>query len=806
MGKTYDDEISPDEMRTDGDLSPEECDEVEAGEVEAEEETEAEAEEDLTQEEEDYLTEKPGVRFYRVWDKSMRMDHRIDDFNPRRKDSLCSVLRKMTKSDVKWSAKMLGGVDSQRLHIGMAELVAYHWSDVQATADEIGFRVNYVIGLVNDMVQVIYDETVAAEELRMTMGGKYKTSKEVQSAARRNAREITPKRISSLPIECITPLAIGFFGLHLIDTSDGDGSSESATKIGYYDDGSDLYHIEGRDTKGIWVTDDRAVYRLFRLIDATLTDKQITTVIVPQISAYLMGYAPRNRKANHDPFLIPCKNGVYDWKHKTFRDFSKDDTFIWKLRVPYNPAAKNPVRDLVDIYGQPTGEKWDLDSWIYDLFTDDSLTDADSQRRAAEDSRFILEQWIPYMLTPAHAWDKSFIFCSEQGSGGKGCLILLIRSLIGDRAIAEIKLADFDKSFSLQELYEYNKRVIVSEENPVRTFIDAAALYKALITGDFTSIQQKFKSTVTARIRASQTHCVNEIPRVADTSDSYVRRHIFLRFHKNFAKSGEHKEIKQEFLSDPEVLEYVLKIALEAPFRKSLTPTESMGEVLKEFQTLNNPMQRFWEDILDFMDKHVIEIPTETLYPVFQTWYKDNVRGSSGYGSSEFKKMMRDVVYNAPDFMYDQNAYFKNSMSLVSDAAQALFEAGWITYDEVHSMLYGKPKTYRGSIKRRELKAADKGKIGIRDSFGKVIPQYETVTDDDAMVRSAGWDMTEVEDKTADDFEKDKKKHWIYTNKTTGKKYEKTDKSCFGTYGPSGKYHVPLILRMFRDESPVQGI
>ena len=817
MGNIYDDDdvVSPDDMATDGyalgdwadgDLSPEECDAIEAGEVEAE---------DLDTEADDkggtnlpgylrYLTKPHGAQFTMIWEMAQADDDLCHDFDPEADDSLCTCLRGLNcvGSDVYDN----GGVDAKRLYIGAAELACFYYSDVTITPRKIPDIVDKVISWINDLLEHINVQAYKSEVFRRTCGGKKEVTKEIQREAKRVAKAITPRQVTELPRECIVPLAIGLYGLHLIDTSDGDETSESATKLGYYDDGSRIFRIVGRDTKGLWVTDDDALFRLVGLLDASLKRKEYINDIIPQIKAYLSGYEPRYRKVNRNPFLIACKNGVYDWKTKSFRDFSRDDTFLWKLRVPYNPAAVNPIRDLVDKYGQPTGEKWDFDSWIYDLFTDDSLQAVDSQRRAKENSTFIIEQWLPYMLTPSHAWDKSFIFCGEQGTGGKGCLIFLIRSILGDQSMAEIKLKAFDKDFILQELWEKNKRIIVSEENEPSSFLDSSAVYKAIITGDYTAINLKFKAAVTARIRASQTHCINGIPRVGDKTDSYTRRHCFLRFHKNFNKTGEHPEIKQEFLCDPDVLEYVLKLALEAPYRKVITPTESMGEVMHEFKTLNNPMERFWDEVFDFMDKHVIELPTETLYPVFQTWYKENVRGASGYGSSEFKKMLRDVVYNDPDFMYDQTAYYKNTMSLVSDAAQALFEAGWITYDEVDSMLYAMPRTYRSSIKRRELTPADSGKIGIRDSFGKVIQQYETVTDDDAMrVRLAGWDMTEVEDETADEYEKDKKKHWIYTNKKTGKKYEKTPKSCFGTYGPAGKYHVPLILRMCSDESPVQG-
>ena len=822
MGKTYDDDVvSPDDMVTDGyagewdgdDSTPEDRDEIaEAVKAEAEEAAEAEAEPDKkapTTQKESYLTKPHGAFFQRLWDYSTTTDHDCRDFDPETPGSLCTSLKGLDGHGC--GIFLYGGIDEKRVHIGAAELISFfhepYYTAGDLTTHDLPKVSDKVVGLINDLADSIYDYVVDTEIFRRTNGHKKPETKEIVSAARRYAKEIVPQKVKTLPLECIVPLSVGFFGLHLIDTSDGDESSEAATKVGYYDDGSQIFHISGRDTAGTWVTDDLAVNRLFRLFDPNLTDHTISKIIIPQIRTYLSGYEPRNRKANVDPFLIPCKNGVFNWKTKVFREFSREDTFLWKLRVPYNPDAKNPMRDLVDIFGQPTGEKWYFDSWILDLFEDSSLPSADSQRRAKENSKFILQQWLPYMLTPSHSWDKSFIFCSEQGSGGKGCLLLLIRNIIGDRSIAEIKLADFDKNFSLQELYEYNKRVIVSEENPVRTFIDAAALYKALITGDFTSIMQKFKSTVTARIRASQTHCVNEIPRVADTSDSYVRRHLFLRFHKNFHRSGEHKEIKQRFLCDPEVLEYVLKQALEAPYREALTPTESMGEVLREFQTLNNPMVRFWEDIKDFMDANVIEIPTDCLYPIFQRWYKENVRGSSGYGSAEYKKMMRDVVYNDASFEYDTKACFKTGSILVSDTVYALYDGGWITCEEVDMMLSGRPKSYRGSIRKRRLIAGtDNGKIGVKDAFGKVIRQYvaELPLGDDKQDDKTDSPQPEAWPKTIKVWEEIDGEPGYYIKTDTGKRYYEIQRSEQIWFDKDKHSHVALrIFKMDKRESPV---
>ena len=112
---------------------------------------------------------------------------------------------------------------------------------------------------------------------------------------------------------------------------------------------------------------------------------------------------------------------------------------------------------------------------------------------------------------------------------------------------------------------------VIVDENDVGTYIDKAAILKAIVTHDVIQINRKYMNPIAYRFFGLVVQCINELPRIKDKSDSFYRRMLMVPMPKCFT-GHERKYIKQEYLHRPDVLEYVLKLVLESNYDTFTVP------------------------------------------------------------------------------------------------------------------------------------------------------------------------------------------------------------------------------------------
>ena len=107
-----------------------------------------------------------------------------------------------------------------------------------------------------------------------------------------------------------------------------------------------------------------------------------------------------------------------------------------------------------------------------------------------------------------------------------------MKNLVGRDMCASIKIADFKKEFMLEPLLHAS--AIVVDENDVGKYVDEAANFKAIITGDTITINRKHRIPITFQPHMLQVQCINELPQFKDKSESLYRRQLIIEFKKSF--------------------------------------------------------------------------------------------------------------------------------------------------------------------------------------------------------------------------------------------------------------------------------
>lgn len=366
-----------------------------------------------------------------------------------------------------------------------------------------------------------------------------------------------------------------------------------------------MYMSDGPNA-GIYVTSDDTFRSVARRYNYSMT----TTEFKEVYAAIKDGAMRKYRYESRDEVAV--NNGIFDYATKQLLPFTPSKIFLSKTHINYNPDAKNITISHED------GSVWDVESWMESLSDDPEIVN-------------LLWEILGAIIRPHVRWNKSAWFYSQYGNNGKGTLCELMRELVGPNAYASIPLADFSKEFALEPLTRAS--AIIVDENDVGTFVDKAAILKAIITNDVITINRKHKPVISYQFYGFMVQCLNEFPRFKDKSDSFYRRQLFIHFKKNFT-GIERRYIKDDYLHRTEVLEYVLKRVLHDMNYYVLSEPEATKNSLEEFKASNDPVREFFEE---FEHSFVWDVlPWSFLYELYIAWYRRTSPSGKPLGRNSF--------------------------------------------------------------------------------------------------------------------------------------------------------------------------
>lgn len=379
------------------------------------------------------------------------------------------------------------------------------------------------------------------------------------------------------------------------------------------------------DDEGIYLTSDRDLRKVARAYN-----REITINLANEVFAVLREEAPRVHRCS-DRDLIAVNNGIFNYATKQLEPFTPEHVFLSKSSVDYDPAAISPVIDT------PDGDTWEVEEWMASLSDDPEIVE-------------LLWEVCGAVVRPHVRWNKSAWLYADRGNNGKGSLVELMRNLCGPSAHTSIPLTEMGKDFMLEPLTRAS--AIIVDENDVGQYIDKAANLKAIITNDVIMINRKHKYPISYQFWGFMVQCLNEFPRVKDKSDSFYRRQLFIPFEKCFT-GVERRYIKDDYLSRPDVLRYVLKRILHMDYYV-LSEPEATQQVLREYKDYNDPIRNFWGDHRDLFKWDLLPFPF--LYDMFRSWFPRTNPSGSAVGRNVFINDLRRIVTDDPEWAVAENS------------------------------------------------------------------------------------------------------------------------------------------------------
>jgi phage/plasmid-associated DNA primase len=177
--------------------------------------------------------------------------------------------------------------------------------------------------------------------------------------------------------------------------------------------------------------------------------------------------------------------------------------------------------------------------------------------------------------------------------------------------------------------------VSISHEQVEGMYFDRVDALKAAITADPVLINVKHKSAFTYKPYVVVIFCTNSWPKVKDDTGAWQRRLLIMQFLHDYRGKKEKPYIKQRYLKDERVIEYVLSKVLEQySDRTEFTLFPYLEENLKEYKDKTRPVDMFMKEYAaQFKWKF---IPFTFLYDCFTTWYEKTYNKKCGIGCPTF--------------------------------------------------------------------------------------------------------------------------------------------------------------------------
>lgn len=338
------------------------------------------------------------------------------------------------------------------------------------------------------------------------------------------------------------------------------------------------------------------------------------------VIAALRVYAPLMRHGTSRDWAAVA-NGDYHRATSELHPFSPERVFLSRVPVDYVPTAQNIV-----IHNDDDGTDWDVDSGILAIADGDSGTEQ------------LLWELFSAVSQPNVRTNKAVALHNPVGNNGKGTVLQLLRGLAGESNTLSASVATLAKDTTLPLLT--GKSLVVSDENATNDFVKNAETIKVLATRDSFFVNPKYQQPYNATFEGTQVHCLNALPRFGDHSESMWRRWLFIPLTAEF-EGRERKYIKDDYLHRAEVLQYVLRRALEMKFT-GFTETEATKKLLNDAKLHNDAARQFWAE---YKQEFLWDLlPLEFLYELFKAWFARNKPAGRMMDRSNFDESIRSAV------------------------------------------------------------------------------------------------------------------------------------------------------------------
>lgn len=373
---------------------------------------------------------------------------------------------------------------------------------------------------------------------------------------------------------------------------------------GETEDTSIIYSYNFSD--GIYTGQEAYINRAIAKLEFRFDPRKYT-----QVYKFLKTQLPFSAKLENKN-LIAVNNGVFNSRIKQLEPFNPKYFITSKLATNYNSHAINNYSVIKETY-------FDVDKWFLSIANND------------EELVRVLWEMVNEAVNPNHTREKMAILYGE-GNNGKGTFQAMLTNLIGIENISTLTPHEFSGEFKLEML---QGKVCNIGDDISNKYLDDVSNLMSIVTGDPVAVNRKGKSVITARFRLFNIFSANKLPKIRNKTQGAYRRLLILPFKADFNGQVQDRRIKDEYLKNKIILEYILYKALHLDFEK-FSNTSATEHMLEEYKEDNDYLYSFVKDWYVHRNLPLVErVPLPLVKIAFNSYLTTNFydyKITSGFG------------------------------------------------------------------------------------------------------------------------------------------------------------------------------
>lgn len=300
--------------------------------------------------------------------------------------------------------------------------------------------------------------------------------------------------------------------------------------------------------------------------------------------------------------LVAVGNGVYDLeKRRLISNYFPNDhnDFVFTTKV---------TTDYVDTPIEPEFDGWKLSKWIKNDVCENNVK-----------KEKLFYQAIYCAINPNDNKKGALLLVDDgKGNTGKGTVQQLITNLVGADNRANLKLNQFENGFLVTSAV--NSSLIVGDDNNPRDYIEDSSNLKSIIAKENILYNPKNEAPFSATITAFIVESMNGMPRFKDTTPANFDRFRALKFNKRYGDAEVNPDVKDKYIYDKRVLEWLLNKALHVSSFRRMIKTEESNQIINGACVESDPILEFVQDYLDEFSSR--KIPVRALFNIYRTIYQ----------------------------------------------------------------------------------------------------------------------------------------------------------------------------------------
>jgi putative DNA primase/helicase len=313
---------------------------------------------------------------------------------------------------------------------------------------------------------------------------------------------------------------------------------------------------------------------------------------------------------------VACLNGVvrFDGDQWSLEHHQREDYRTSTIPVEWKPEAEAPR----------------FQQFLMEVFQGDE--DATDKARA-------LLEMMGYTLM-RHTRHERFIILVGRGANGKSVLLSVLVALCGTQNVAAVSPDQLDRPFQRAALFRMLANIITELKQGEQ--IQDGAL-KSIVSGEPSTVEQKFKHPFTMRPYATQWYGTNHMPHTRDFSFALFRRALIVPFNRKFSGDDADPNLTATLTKElPGILRLSLEAYGNALRRGKFTEPESCLEAKDKWRLEADQVARFAEDRLEATPGSWILL--KELYQRYREW-ADEAGIRQKVGKDEFIDRMERLDY-----------------------------------------------------------------------------------------------------------------------------------------------------------------